>query len=239
MIVLLAVIVFIAGSIYKEFNGYPWEHVRVKKEAVTYMKTKYNMDVKVVGSSFNFKFDNYIVQLYNIHDPEKEIIRVEKQRVYNEGRKAWEKRLEDSYGMVYWSKRINRELRKSYPDFCNHKDIEKLFVDYAYSTVPMGEGVSRDKDGNGVLIPLKPDLSGVLDVDLKTKAFSENFLGELLSLINELKTGQDEIDLFITGTREEDPSGDGKGKTMLIEIPYKEFERINSLEELKLRIRDF
>ncbi len=203
------------------------------------MKTKYNMDVKVVDSSFNFKFDNYIVQLYNIHDPAKEIIRVEKQRIYNEERKAWEKRLEDSYGMVYWSKRINRELRESYSDFCNHKDIEKLFVDYAYSTVPMGEGVGTDKDENGVFIPLKPELSGVLDVDLKTKDFSESFLGELLLLINELKTGQDEIDLFITGTREEDPSGDSKGKTMLIEIPYKEFERINSLEELKLRIRDF
>jgi len=239
MAVLLAVIVFIAGSIYKEFNGYLWEHVRVKKEAVAYMKTKYNMDVKVVDSSFNFKFDNYIVKLYNTRDEEKAIIRVEKQRVYDEQRKAWGKRLEDSYGMVYWSKRINRELREKYPDFCNHKDIEKLMVDYAYSTVPMGEGVSTDKDENGVLIPLKPKLSGVLDVDLVAKDFSESFLEELLSLIEELKAGQDEMDLFITGTREEDPSGEGKGRTMLIEIPYNEFKRINSLEELKQRIRDF
>lgn len=227
------------GWIYAEFNGYPWEHAQVKKEAVDYMKRKYNMDVEVVGSSFNFKFDNYTAKLYNINDTDKSIIRVEKNRVYDQNRQTWEKRLEDNYCMVYWEKRINEEVREKYPDFCNHNDIEKINVDISYSTTPLEEGVSRDEDENGVIIPLKPELAGILDVDLKIRDFSESLLNELLLLINALKADQLKIDLFITGKREDVGNGDSKARTKLINIECDSFKEINSAGDLKKMITDF
>ncbi|MDG0875676.1 hypothetical protein L5D93_25940 [Paenibacillus thiaminolyticus] len=68
---------------YAEFNGYPWKHAEVKREAAAYMKVKYNMDVAVAGSSYGFKFRDYTAKVFNIHDTEKRIIDVTMHAFYN------------------------------------------------------------------------------------------------------------------------------------------------------------
>lgn len=91
-------LVYIAFYMYVEFKGYPWEHLKLKGEAIKYMDTKYNMKVKVVRTSFNFKFDSYSVKVYNINDKNKTLINVET-GYSNEG-------LRDNYSMVYWQKKL-------------------------------------------------------------------------------------------------------------------------------------
>jgi hypothetical protein len=238
-IALSAVILLFALSVYTEFNGYPWKHGEIKREAVGYMKSKYNMDVKVVGSSFNFKFDYYTAKVYDVNDTDKSIIRVEKQRFYDENTQGRGERLEDDYCKVYWENRINNEIREKYPEFCSHEDIEKINADISYSTAPMGEGVSSDRDVNGVLIPLRPELDGILDVDLKTQDFSDDFLNELLLLINDLGASQIRVNLFVTGKNEEADTGGNRTRTKLIDIEWDKYGDIKSIEALKEIIRDF
>lgn len=197
------------------------------------------MDVKVAGSSFNFKFDYYTAKLYNINDKDKSIIRVEKQGFYDENKQGRGERLEDNYCKVYWENRINNEIREKYPEFCNHKDVEKINADISYSTTPIEEGVSTIKDENGVFIPLKPKLNGILDVDLKTRDFSESFLEELFLLIKEFDNTQMQISLFITGKNEEIETGNSTARTNLIDIECDKFKDIQSVEDLRKVITDF
>jgi hypothetical protein len=155
-LVIFIIIVFVSLTSfysYIEFYGYPWKHVEVKKEAIDYMKNKYNMDVKVVESTFNFKFDYYIVKVFNINDEKKNLINVEKQKFYDEKRQCKGERLEDNYSKIYWENRVKEELQTKYPKFFILPDVEEFHVDIAYYTSPLDNGVSSIKDENGILIP--------------------------------------------------------------------------------------
>ncbi len=236
---LIAIILLFALSAYTEFCGYPWKHWEIKKEAVDYMKNKYGMEAKAVSSSFNFKFDYYTAEVYDVKDADKRIIRVEKQRFYDENGQSPGERLEDNYCKVYWENRINNEIRENYPELCSHEDIEKINMDIVYSTLPLEEGVGSDKDENGVLIPLSPKLDGILDIDLKTQDFSDSFLKELLFLINALGASDTRVDLFVTGKNEEAGTGESRIRTKLIDIEWDKYEAIKTVEDLKEIIRDF
>lgn len=224
-------LVYIAFYMYVEFKGYPWEHLKLKGEAIKYMDTKYNMKVKVVRTSFNFKFDSYSVKVYNINDKNKTLINVET-GYSNEG-------LRDNYSMVYWQKKLTDELAEEYSSFYNFSDVKEVKLDFAFETHPIGEGVSSSIDINKVYIPLKPSLNVVMDVDLKTETFSEEFLKKLIELIGALRESENNFDLFITGKPQESTSNSSKERTKLIKLEYNKLNTISTIDDLKKIISDF
>lgn len=240
IIVLIIVLVSLTSFYsYTEFYGYPWKHAEVKKEAIKYMKNKYKMDVKVVSSTFNFKFDYYIVKVFNNNDEIKNLINVEKQKFYDEKGQFKGERLEDNYSKIYWESGLNNELQTKYPKFFILPDIEKFHIDIAYYTTPLDNGVSSIKDENGILIPLMPDNNSTLDIDLNTKDFPDEFLEELLLVIKDLVNTQLKVDLFITGKSKERINENNPERTKLLELPYEKFKDINSVEDLKKEVSDF
>lgn len=228
---IIVLVSIITVNIYTVTYGYPWKHAEVKKEAVGYMKNKYNMDVKVARSTFNSKFDYYIVEVFEINDGAHININVEKQKFHDDNGQYKGERLEDNYSKVYWEIRLRNELQAKYSDFFALLDIEKMQMDIAYFTTPLESGVSSIKDENGIFIPLKPDNNSTLDVDLNTKDFSEEFLKGLLLVIRDLVNKQLKVDLFITGKSTE--------RTKLINLRFEEFTHINSLDDLKKEVSDF
>ena len=55
----LAAIISFAGYLYFSFNGVPWKKVQVAQEIEKHVEKKYNTDVEVVDTYYNFKFGNY------------------------------------------------------------------------------------------------------------------------------------------------------------------------------------
>lgn len=76
--------------IYSELEGLPWKHAEVKREAIEYMKQKYNMDAVAAGSFYNFKFKVYTAKVFNVMDPDKVIIHVEDERDFDDRIFTWE-----------------------------------------------------------------------------------------------------------------------------------------------------
>lgn len=229
----------ISLNVYTEFNGVPWKHAAIKKDAVEYMKQKYNMEVKVAGSSFNFKFDYYTAKVYNICDSEKQIINVEKHKYFDENGSYKGERLEDNYSKIYWEKRISRDLQEKYPMFFRYKDIAEFKSDIAYHTTSLENGVSAETDANGSFIPLIPEFGCSLDIELNTEDFSEDFLNELFSFVKEIQNTQLKIDLFVTGKDVIVDTSNSRTRTKLIKLPNEILKDITSVEDLKKEISGF
>ena len=127
--VIIAFILSYSFYLFTEFYGFPWRHAELKSEAVDYMKNKYNMDVKVERSSFNFKFDYYLVKVYDVNDKDKDLITVEKRKYYDENNQIKGERLEDNYSKIYWETRLLNELKTKYPNLFGFPDIDKFKID--------------------------------------------------------------------------------------------------------------
>ncbi len=237
--VIIALLLSYSFYLFTEFYGYPWRHAELKREVVGYMKNKYNMDVKVERSSFNFKFDYYLVKVFDINDKNKSLITVEKRKYYDENNQIKGERLEDNYSKIYWETRLLNSLQTKYPNFFRLPDIDKFKIDIAYYTTPIENGVSSVKDEEGVYIPLEPENSYSLDMDLKTKDFSDEFLNELLVVIKDLSNIQSKIDLFITGIGNEGNNRESTKGTKLLRLSYERFKDINNTEDLKKEISEF
>ncbi|GGH19585.1 YfjL-like protein [Paenibacillus segetis] len=241
--IVLFLIFILFGSVafffYTEINGYPWKHAEVKREAVTYMKEKYNMDVKVVGSSFNFKFDYYTAQVYNTKDSNKTVIRIEKQRFYDENNQAGGEQLEDNYREVYWEKEINDELHQKYSTFYKLNDIETSTIDIPSFTSPLRNGVSSLQDRNGVFIPSAPEYNYILDVDLKTNDFTEELLQELIFVIRDLVNTEFRVDIVVSGKYEVSDTEGERRRTKYLDLPYEKLKEIENVEDLKKEISEY
>ncbi|MGG3836873.1 hypothetical protein ABEV00_07560 [Paenibacillus thiaminolyticus] len=218
---------------YTEFNGYPWKHAEVKREAVAYMKAKYNMDVAVAGSSYNFKFREYTAKVFNIHDAEKRIIDVTK----------WGEMLVDNYSVVYWEQRIDDELRKRYPKLYAQEDIESIAVTTTYFTMPIDSGTSPAADDNGVAIPLEPKYEYTLKMYLRTGSISEALWQELYAVVPDLAAAPWEVEILVRG-RDKEPKEDSAGsggavKWMVLHLPYEKLEHIASIEDMKREVEEY
>lgn len=224
--------------VYTEMNGYPWKHAQVKREAVLYMKNKYNMDVKASGSSYNFKFKYYTAKVYDVNDVEKSmIISVEKQRYYDDSNSYKGLRLEDNYSEVYWKKRAEQEAREAYPNLFASRRIERAAIATVYSTSSLEEGLSSENDEHGIVIPSEPDYNYTLDIDLASEEITDAFLLELLPVIQDVAKGERRIDFFITGR--EVPSGtDRAGTTRLLSLTFEQLNTIGSLDDLRQEISE-
>ncbi|MEK4510705.1 hypothetical protein [Paenibacillus sp. FSL K6-2524] len=241
IVIPLILIPFVLAVAYfcSEFYGLPWEHAAVKKEAVQYMKKKYNLDVVASGSSFNFKFDYYTAKVYNVNDGAKNIIRVEKQRFYDEQNQASGKRLEDNYSEIYWGKKKMDELQAKFPTFFKLDDIETVRIDTDFLTTPLEKGVSSDKDEQGAFIPISSDYSNMLDIKLNTNEFSDELLQELLLVIREIRNTQLKVDFIIRGTGKVSDSDTTAVKIKILGLKSENIMNINSVEDLKREIVEY
>ena len=203
------------------------------------MKEKYNIDVNVERSIYNFKFEYYIAEVTNVNDETGKFINVVKRKYYDENNELAGERLEDNYGEVYWEKALKKELSEQYKELFTFPDLEGIELDIAYQTIPMDKGVSTSKDENGVLIPLRPEDSVILDIDLQTRDFSDEFLNELLVVVKDLVKSEWKVDLFITGKSEERKDENNKRTTKVLNLPYEKFQEINTLEDLRNKIKLF
>ncbi|WCR28224.1 hypothetical protein L3476_05590 [Paenibacillus thiaminolyticus] len=228
---------------YAEFNGYPWKHAEVKREAAAYMKAKYNMDVAVAGSSYGFKFHDYTAKVFNIHDTEKRIIDVTMHAFYNKAAQGRGEMLEDNYSMVYWEQRIDDELRKRYPRLYEQEDIESIAVTTTYSLMPIDSGTSPAADDNGVAIPLEPKHEYTLDVRLRTDSISEALWQEFYAVVPDLAAAPWEVEIYVRGRDKERLEGsagtESMYKTMVLSLPYDKLEHIASIEEMKKEVREY
>lgn len=184
--------------LYTEFEGYPWKRAAIKRDAVQYLKEKYDMDAIAVESFFNFKFDTYIAHMKDRRDPQGEIIYVESERRYDEISKQWSSVLTDNYREVYWVRKLNEELKSKYSEFYHQEDILKATYSFAYSLADRNEGVSEERDEDGVSIPLMPDNSYSLDIKLRTGVLTDAFTEQLYKLASSLKEENRNCDLFIS-----------------------------------------
>lgn len=247
LIMLSIMMISLAGwfifYIYTEFNGYPWKHAEVKREAVAYMKAKYNMDAAVAGSSYNFKFREYTAKVFNIHDTEKRIIDVTKQFFYDEAIQGRGEMLVDNYSIVYWEQRIDDELRKRYPKLYAQEDIESIAVTTTYFTRPIDSGTSPAADDNGVAIPLEPKYEYTLEMHLRTDSISEALWQELYAVVPDLAAAPWEVEIFVRG-RDKEPKEDSAGsggavKWMVLHLPYEKLEHIASIEDMKKEVVEY
>lgn len=237
--IIIVIAISLVASIYTEFNGYPWKHAALKKEAVHYMKEKYNMDVKVSNSTFNFKFDYYFAQVHNVNDEQDNLISVEKQKFYDEQGQFQGERLEDNYNQIYWENALANEMQAMYPKLFNHSDIKQFEVDIAYYTTPLN-GVSSTRDEHGILIPLKPEHSFSIEIDLITDDFPDDFVNELLFVVHDLVDSQRKADVFITAASNSNESNDETSKgTKVLRVPYEKLEAIHSVDDLYDQITEF
>lgn len=239
---IIAGVLFIASiSFYvcTGIYGYPWKHAEIRKEAVGYMKNKYNMNVKVARSTYNYKFDYYLVKVFDINDKDKALITVEKQKYFDKDGQYLGERLEDSYCKIYWESRLQNQLREKYPEFYKLPEIEKIQMDIAYFTAPLKEGVTSDKDEKGIFIPLMPDNNCILDVDINTTEFSDEFLEELLLVIKDLSNSEVKVDLVVTGKSKEGTDDSKPKVTKLLNLHYGMLQGIDSVEDLKNEVSDF
>ena len=228
---------------YAEFNGYPWKHAEVKREAVPYMKAKYNMDVAVAGSSYGFKFRDYTAKVFNIHDTEKRIIDVTMHAFYDRANQGRAEMLEDNYSMVYWEQRVDDELRKRYPRLYEQEDIESIAVTTTYSMMPIDSGTSPAADDNDVAIPLEPKHEYTLDMRLRTDSISEALWQELHAVVPDLAAAPWEVNIFVRGRDMNPKEGslgtEGMHKTMVLSLPYDMLEHIASDEDMKKEVREY
>ncbi|BFH68951.1 hypothetical protein J27TS7_07490 [Paenibacillus dendritiformis] len=228
---------------YAEFNGYPWKHAQVKKEAPAYMKTKYNMDVEVAGSSYGFKFREYTAKVFNIHDPEKRLIDVKMYTQYDEAIRGKVETWEDNYSMVYWEQRIDEELRKRYPRLYGQEDIESIGVTATYSMMPIDSGTNPAADGHGAAIPLQPKHEYTLDMRLRTDSISGALWQELYAVVPDLAAAPWEVEIYIRGRERDQLTGDagieGAAKTIVLSLPRDKLEHIASIEDMKKEVREY
>jgi hypothetical protein len=219
-------------------QGYPWKHAQVKQEAVLYMKNKYNMDVRASGSSYNFKFKYYTAEVYEVNDVEKSIIRVEKQKFYDDRNLYKGERLEDNYGEVYWKKRAEQEMREVYPNLFASSRIERAAFDTVYSTSPLEEGLSSESDEHGISIPSEPEYNYALDIDLVSEEITDDFLRELLPVVQDVAKGERRIDFFITGREVPGETSDQAGTTRLLSLTFEQLNTVGSIDDLRRGISE-
>lgn len=247
LIMLSIMMISLAGwfifYVYTEFNGYPWKHAEVKKEAVAYMKAKYNMDVAVAGTSYGFKFREYTAKVFNIHDTEKRIIDVTKHAFDDEAIQGRGEMLEDNYSMVYWEQRIDDELRERYPMLYEQEDIESIAVTTTYSMMPIDSGTSPAADNNGVAIPLEPKHEYRLEMRLQTDSISEALWQELYAVVPDLVAAPWKVEIFVRGRDKEPKEGSagsgGMVKSMVLYLPYEKLEHIASIEDMKKEVKEY
>ncbi len=228
-----------AFYIYGEMEGYPWKRAQIKKDAVSYLEAKYGMEAKAAGSSFNFKFDTYAAKAYDVRDNEKRIVTVERGPYYDEERGRRGERLEDNYSEVYWGRQAEERLREKFPRIYGFEGVREIGVSTVYSTLPMEEGASAEKDEYGVRIPEKSGHLPTWDIDLASEEFPEAFLQELLSAIGQMRKHGPESDLFVSAEPAGGAEEELRGKTKYLHLEYEEFGRINGLEELRAAISEY
>jgi hypothetical protein len=230
--------------VYAAFNGMPLRRIQIKNEAVKYMKDKYNMDVAVVKSGYNFKFKDYLAFVYDVNDKDKRLITIEQSRAYDESKKAFYRRMEDNYSVVYYERLLADNMKNDYPSFFKLSDIDNYKVSIAQYTQPLNEGVTSETDINGVRIP---DMvkNCTLDMDLKCTDFSDEFLGALLDYTRVLVKAKPQTEIFITCkpdkalTEKGEDGKEGKERRRYIKLDYNEYINLESINDLKRVIGTF
>lgn len=235
---LAAILLYGGFYVYAEFNGYPWKHSRIQKDAVSYMKEKYDMEAKSAGSSFNFKFDNYTAKVYDLRGSKETVIRVERVRFYDEDGRARGERLKDNYSEVYWGLRTEERLREAFPAIFGYEGASAR-VQTVYSTTPSDEGVSSERDAGGVYVPAEPELPGTWRIDLDADDFPEPFLAELLDAIRSMRESGLKADLFATAGSGREGSDRLEGTFKVLNLEYEAFHNIDRLEDLRAAISEY
>lgn len=223
--------------IYSELEGLPWKHAEVKRKAVEYMKQKYNMDVVLAGSSYNFKFKVYTAKVSNVMDPDKAIIHVEDDRDFDEQGHYVGRRLQDDYSLVYWSEQIHLELKERHPDLFQLEDIDTIQVEYAYYTLSLTEGISSDQDQFGTRIPVKPKDIPELSIRLKTVDIGDPILKQLREVINDMVKTSNPMDVIVRAASAERTPQNEMSKTAILHIEHDKFKQLPSIDELKREIK--
>ncbi|EJW16379.1 hypothetical protein M5X00_22355 [Paenibacillus alvei] len=223
--------------IYSELEGLPWKHAEVKREAIEYMKQKYNMDAVAAGSFYNFKFKVYTAKVFNVMDPDKVIIHVEDERDFDEQGLYVGRRLQDDYSLVYWSEQIRHELKQRYPDLFQLEDIDTIQVEYAYYALSLTEGISSEKDQYGVRIPVKPKDIPELSIRLKTVDIGDPFLTQLRVVINDMVKTSNPIDVIVRAASTEKTQQNEMTKTAILHIEHDKLKQLHSIDELKREIK--
>jgi len=234
------ILVSFACYLYAGLEGLPWKHSQVKREAVEYMKSKYNMDVRAAGSSYNFKFGFYTAEVYDVRDPDRRTVRVERHRYKdgNTGKRVTE--LEDNYGQVYWEPRLSGEFQEKYASFARLEAIDSIRPELPYSTTAMNEGVSPEKDESGVSLPAEPTGDCIWNIELATAEFPDEFLEALLAVKNEMAASGQSAEFVVFGKREAPASGEGEGKggAQVLHLSSDRFGEVNSVEDLRSLISE-
>ncbi|MGG3280110.1 hypothetical protein [Paenibacillus solani] len=237
----IAVVVLLFTSfvyyLYTEMNGLPWKHAEVKRNAIVYMKQKYNMDVAAAGSSYNFKFKVYTAKVYNVKDASKAIIHVEDDVNFDDYGSFVGKQLQDDYSLVYWSAHIRDRLQKKYHDLFKHQDIDTIQIEYTYYTLSLERGLSGDKDQHGVLIPAKPKYAPELKIQLKTIDFGDHLLEQLRQVINDMVNTSQSMNVFVRAADGKEKQPNGMSKTAILSIEHDKLKTFQSIEELKKEIK--
>ncbi|WP_025026933.1 hypothetical protein [Caldalkalibacillus mannanilyticus] len=233
IILLLAIIAFFFYA-YTETYGLPWKRAEVKREAIIYMKEKYNMDVEGKGC-YNFKFNKYFAKVYNVLDENKNVINVKKYNRTDEKGQYLGVELSDNYSIVYWENEIRKELAANYPRLYQNDTIDKIFISTTYGTRSLEEGVSNDQDENGVFIPLKPDDDYTIRILLTKNDFSDDFLQELLTVVQDPNLHPLVSELYTSQNSTYRDHND-KEKEKYILLTRQQFKDIHSIEDLKKEI---
>lgn len=236
IILLLAIITFLCFA-YTEMSGLPWKKAEVKREAVVYMKEKYNMDVEGKGG-YGAKFKTYFAKVYNVLDENKNVIKVEKNNLWDEMGQYTGVELRDNYSIVYWENEIRKEISSNYPSLYHHDSIDEIFISTVHETRSLEEGVSNHQDENGVFIPVEPDNNYTLSIFLTENEFTDDFLQELLTVVKDPNLHPLVSELYTSQNSTYRDHND-KEKEIYIKLTRQQFKDIHSIEDLKKEIAEW
>ena len=218
----LAVIIAVAGFIYVTFNGVPWKKTQVVQELEQYIENKYNTDVEVVDSYYNFKFSSYGATFKGQDDQIEFTFETEKT---NSGNYL------DYYVEGLWAGQLREDSEPLVKQSFNHLSIESFDYHFIYGIADELQ-IKSDNIPNYKAVDSQLSLAINLN-DYFNEETKEKGIRATYSLIQQLKKKEiDNIAVFINYNLTSEEKKIGKNYRIFIDVGY--LKHIKTEEDLEI-----
>ncbi|MFS0824713.1 hypothetical protein [Bacillus sp. 1P02SD] len=222
LVVLLLIVAFVF-YLYASFYGLPWKKTQVSNELKQYVEEKYDIEVAIEESYFNFKFDHYGT-IFKLRDDKEFSFSAEKRR---------DNAIHDYYPEAVWEKEVKEDLTPLIDSSFDSLSVDRYGVYPVYGIGNL-EDIQKDvpsyKDvqtGINSVIHFKEEHSSKTEEALIKEIFS------FIQKVNEKGIRNIELTFDLKEQEEEKP------KTFYITIPSDKLYTIKTEDDVKKYIKEF
>ncbi|MDZ5471435.1 hypothetical protein SM124_06705 [Bacillus sp. 31A1R] len=210
----LSLLLLIGGFLYSQFFGLPWEKIKAEKILTEYVEEKYEIDVTVQKSFFNFKDGSY-----GVHFISEDNLAFTADYGKHRPQPIW-----DYYPEAVWNQQMERELGAT---------VNKLFPTHDRIVFSGAYGVGHDLK-IGKEIPPFDEVNAEFDLyvgekSLWSKEKEIEVYQSLFALVEILKNKEiDNLNMMISFHTEEDTK-----MSHYIHVNSKDLNKIHTWEDIK------